>query len=66
MAEYLQIKPGDKVRIYAQGTTREGIVDSAVNYGNHHNPCWYIELTDKQHGPVYWRQDSDGGTVTKL
>ena len=69
MPEKLEIKKGDKVRIAAKGTTREGIVTSAVNYGAKPwdpKDCWYIELDDQYYGAVYWRQDSDGGSVIKL
>ena len=62
----LDIKRGDTVRIHCQGLTREGVVESASNYGNlpwSPEPCWYIEYEDPIHGIGYWKQDNDGGTV---
>lgn len=62
----ITIRIGDVVKITAQGTTRQGTVVSASNYGNRYQddpPCWYIELNDPYRGPVYWKQDADGGTV---
>ena len=66
MKSNIDIKPGDTVTIYAQGTSRTGIVVSASNYGSSPHspePCWYIELDDPIHGAVYWKQDIDGGSV---
>lgn len=65
----LSIRKGDEVLIKAQGTSRQGIVHSASNYGNRtpeDPPCWYIEMLDPTHGEVYWKQDADGGTVVNL
>jgi hypothetical protein len=43
--------------------TRHGVVKSAQNYGTDQAPNWYVELDDNRHGPVYWKQASDGGTI---
>lgn len=58
----MEIKRGDVVRIKARGVVREGVVSSAEFIQG----TWGIELRDARHGPVYWKQESDGGTVEVL
>ncbi len=59
----MPINVHDKVRITSQGTTRTGTVTSATNYGHGTQENWYIQLTDINGYPVYWKQAVDGGTV---
>lgn len=61
--EPLVINVGDRVKIYARGTTRTGTVLSAVNYGTDVDPNWYIEIQDET---AYWKQEIDGGWVVRL
>lgn len=57
------ILPGFRVRITSRGRTVEGIVKSAVNYGNEAQEDWYITLNDDAALPTYWKQGQDTGTV---
>lgn len=59
----VDVKPGDTVRITTRQATSYGVVKTAKNYGSSGNDDWYITLTDPDHGPVYWKQQQDGGAV---
>lgn len=58
----LQLKSGDTVAIRVDYTWRQGVIDTVEGKEGD----WMIQLTDPEHGAVYWKQHSDGGRVELL
>lgn len=60
-----EVKKGDTIEVKAQGMTITGTVYSASHYGE---SGWYIEIEEANvpGGYSYWKQGSDGGSLTKV
>ena len=58
-----KISEGDYIKISALGTTLEGTVISASNWGD--SDGWYIEFDSTRVGYSYWKQGMDGGKIVE-
>lgn len=66
IAQVNGFKKGDRIIIISARGEVEGTIVSAVNYGGEGKENWYIELTDQNNMPVYWKQEVDGGSCRKV
>lgn len=58
----LKLKKGDTIWVRVNYDVRQGVIDTIEGKDGD----WMIQFTDPEHGPVYWKQHSDGGRVELL